>query len=779
MPPSASQRRINRLTREQCERWANSDGSVNPTTRAAIIPNLQTENSANVMITNKCAEYGIYRPGNPYNPSQNIRNTTGPRGQTSPQSSRSSRSSRSSITSRSSISSISSRSSNTMRRQTNTVYKKKNGDININKQTTFKLSELDIWWNDGVMAKNNEIHYKNPKTKRIIEENTPIYNRLLQQADAVCLIPINIEFLYDFGYISKESFEILNLIRKEIEEDDWNIDKMKIEHHWNMKTFLEREELNLKFMKYLFRFNPKSRNPDHYYKHNLVEIDSINKKSVSSKSVENRNDIDVACIQQVTDINKQYKGFKNKMIRICDQYKKQITMMKDEEIKKMLQTYFAHERYQMQQIQVITGYPSILSLFQTFYLAGNDSDFLNVPKDNIQIKNYILNDDGTLKLDSGQDMGGLTNQTMSDVAQFLFDYKVFIKQNEDSMKYTFNPKFEFEKEHIDFMKIIMYDIENDDIYHFFYEFVGRLLSFFLQNSFKLPHHLSSFILNCFKFKPNKIKNHEHVLYAMNDLPDVSQSILNLMKEEPSSIENIGMEYNDLYKIQFDKENGDLITSENIEQYFIDFARHVNSNNILRVDQGGVDDVSFIYENFSKGIDNEFRKVFQYRNISHSIIDKMMTTEEITTELLHKIYDNIHDSMDVAIIDEDDEMMYLRNYRLYMKNILFNKKHDGNKLFSSDNDHISFVKKLLQFWTGLNYFKPEISYTIKIYDNINTNSLPESHTCFNRIDIPMYQDEKTFWNKLKEAVESSFNTFQFAGGAKKVKKSRKTYKKDVK
>jgi len=696
MPPSASQRRINRLTREQCERWANSDGSVNPTTRAAIIPNLQTENSANVMITNKCAEYGIYRPGNPYNPSQNIRNTTGPRGQTSPQSSRSSRSSRSSITSRSSISSISSRSSNTMRRQTNTVYKKKNGDININKQTTFKLSELDIWWNDGVMAKNNEIHYKNPKTKRIIEENTPIYNRLLQQADAVCLIPINIEFLYDFGYISKESFEILNLIRKEIEEDDWNIDKMKIEHHWNMKTFLEREELNLKFMKYLFRFNPKSRNPDHYYKHNLVEIDSINKKSVSSKSVENRNDIDVACIQQVTDINKQYKGFKNKMIRICDQYKKQITMMKDEEIKKMLQTYFAHERYQMQQIQVITGYPSILSLFQTFYLAGNDSDFLNVPKDNIQIKNYILNDDGTLKLDSGQDMGGLTNQTMSDVAQFLFDYKVFIKQNEDSMKYTFNPKFEFEKEHIDFMKIIMYDIENDDIYHFFYEFVGRLLSFFLQNSFKLPHHLSSFILNCFKFKPNKIKNHEHVLYAMNDLPDVSQSILNLMKEEPSSIENIGMEYNDLYKIQFDKENGDLITSENIEQYFIDFARHVNSNNILRVDQGGVDDVSFIYENFSKGIDNEFRKVFQYRNISHSIIDKMMTTEEITTELLHKIYDNIHDSMDVAIIDEDDEMMYLRNYRLYMKNILFNKKHDGNKLFSSDNDHISFVKKLLQF-----------------------------------------------------------------------------------
>jgi len=669
-------------------------------------------------------------------------------------------------TSHNSLNSQSQQSSNFMRRQSNTVYKDKNENIKINKNTSFKLSELDKWWNDGVMAKNDEIHYKNPKTKRNLNENTPIYNRLLQQADAVCLIPINIEFLYDIGYISKESFEILNLLREEIEENDWNIQDMRKEHDWEMKTFLERTTLDRKFMKYLFRFNSKSRNPNHYYRHNLVEIDSINKKSVSSKSVENTNDIDVACIQQVTDINKQYKGFKNKMIRICDQYKKQITMMKDGEIKKMLQTYFAFEEYRMQHIQVITGYPSILSLFRTFYFAGNDPDFLNIPKNNIQIKNFILNDNGTLELDSGQDMGGVTNQTMSDAAQFLFDYKVFIKQNEDSMKYTFNPKFKFEEEHIDFI-----GIENDDIYHFFYEFVGRLLSFFLQNSFKLPHHLSSFILNCFKFKPNKIKNHEHVLYAMNDLPDVSQSILNLMKEEPSSIKDLDMEYNDLYKIQFDKEHGDLITSENIEQYFIDFARHVNSNNILRVDQGGVDDVSFIYENFSKGIDNEFRKVFQYRNISHSIIDKMMTTEEITTELLHKIYDNIHDSMDVAITDQDDEMNYLRNYRLYMKNILFNKKHDGNKLFSSDNDHISFVKKLLQFWTGLNYFKPEISYTIKIYNKINTNSLPESHTCFNRIDIPIYQDETTFWKKLKEAVESSFNTFQFAGGAKKVKKSK--------
>jgi hypothetical protein len=781
MPPSASQRRINRLTLEQCEEWIDNNGRVNPVTGARINPNSVSENSLNAMITNKCLEHGITRNGNPYIPLVNRQTNVQTNTQTN------ARTSSNSPNSLNSQSQQRSQQSSTMRRQSNTIYKKKNGDININDKTSFKYSELQKWWEDGVMAKNDQIHYKNPKTNKDVKENSPIYNRLLQQADAVCLIPINIDSLYDDGFISQESFEILNLLREEIATNNWTIKDMKREHDWEKKDHHERTKLDLKFMKYIFRFNPKQRNQRYFIKDILVDIDSINKKSVSSKSVENTNNINIACFKSVTDINIQYKGFRNKMIRICDQYTKQITMMTDTEIQTMLKTYFQYQQYyETQPIKIITGYPSILSLFQTFHFSGKHPDFLNVPKNRIQIKNYILNNDGTLTLDSGQDMGGLTNQTMSDAAQFLFDYKVFIKQNEDSMKYTFNPKFKFEKEHLDFLKkmsdgsqALMNDIENGQIYHMFYEFIGRLLCFFLQNSFKLPHHLSSYILNIFKFKTNKIKNHEHVLYAMNDFTDVSQSILNLMKEEPSSIKDLDMEYNDLYKIQFDKESGDLITSENIEQYFIDFAKHVNSNNNLRVDQGGVDDSSFIYKNFSQGIDNEFRKVFQYRNISHSIIDKMMTTEEITTELLHNLYNNIYDAIVVEFIEEDDEMNYLHNYRMYMKNILFNKRHDGDNLFSSHDNHISFVKKLLQFWTGLNYFKPEISYTIKIYDRGNTDRLPESHTCFNRIDIPKYQDEKTFWNKLKVAVEASFNTFQFAGGAKKVKKSRKTYKKDVK
>ena len=763
---------IQNLTIEQCQHWIDTNGTINPATNRIMDPNLLAPNSLNARIANKCAEFGMIRNGNPYNPSINIRR-------------RSSNNSRirssNNVRQNSNNNTISNSQS---RRQSNSIYKDSNGNIHIVKNVSFKYSELKIWWNNGVMEKNNNIHYKNPETKKNIKENYGLYNRLLQQADAVCLIPINIDSLYEDGYISKESFEILTDIREEIEENDWNIEQMKIEHNWMNKSFPEKYITNHKFLKYLFRFNSKSRIPAVFKRDNLEEIDSIDKQSVTSKSVENINDIDITCVQRVTNLHDKYKGFKNKMIRICDQYTKQITMMTETEIQQMISIYNSGPQHdEKQKIKRIIGQSPLLALFQQFYYLRGDPEFLNVSKENIYIRNYILNNDGTLKLDSGQDEGGLTNQMMSDIAQEMFDIKVFIKQSDESTKYTFNPKFEFTEEHIKFIqkmketfydqKRLIQDIKNGKIYIIFYEFIGRLLCFFLQNSFKLPHRLTTYILNIFKFKQNTIKNHEHVLYAMNDIPDLFQSILNLMKEDPSSIEDIGMEYNDIYKIQFDKESGDLITSENVEQYIIDFAKHVNSNNILRIDEGGTNNVKYMYIKFSQGIDDKFRKVFQYRNLSHNIIDKMLTTEEITTELLHKLYDNIFENIENQNV-EDVTMNHLHDYRSYIKNVLFNKRYDNEKLFASEDDHTTFIKKLLQFWTGLNYYKHDIKYIIEISNA--TSGYPVSHTCFNTIDMPRYNNEQTFWNKLKEAVESSFNTFQIAGGAIKKKKSKKSISK---
>lgn len=55
---------------------------------------------------------------------------------------------------------------------------------------------------------------------------------------------------------------------------------------------------------------------------------------------------------------------------------------------------------------------------------------------------------------------------------------------------------------------------------------------------------------------------------------------------------------------------------------------------------------------------------------------------------------------------------------------------------SDDFHTNFIKKILQFWTGIDYYKAEIKYKINIIP-YRTSGFPVSHTCFNRIDIPKY------------------------------------------
>ena len=731
---------IQNMNSRQCQEWVDSNGTINPTTGKQINPNLTSKTSKNVLISNRCLQLDITRPGNPYIPLQNV--DTNQRLKYSPK----------------------------QQKSTSNNSKNKQKDVKdlkyINKNISFKFTELYEWWNNGVMQKNEKIHFKNPLNKEKLEENSEVYNRLLQQSDVLCITPINIEYLLENKYISEVSFEILTDLRNEVKTKNINVQFLDKD---NKCSRCQTQLRLLKYQKYLFRFNPKYRIPEYFVKDNIKEIDSIEKKSFSSASIENVNDIDTICIQNVAGIQNKYKKFQNKMIRVCENHTKQITMMSKEEIQEMLRKYnSSSEMYDPKiNIPIVSDYP-LLSLFHQFYY---NPKCLDMPKNNTRIVSYTFKNNRLIR-DPGADVGGILNQTMSNIAHELFTFKVFIKQNEDSVKYCFNPEFRFEKKHIEYFKKIrekssegiFKDITDGVIYNTFYKFIGKLLSFFLQNSFQLPYHLSSYILNCFKFKQNKIKDHEHIFYVMNDMPDMAKSIVNLMKEEPSTIEYLDMNYNDIYTIQFDKKEGDLITSQNLEQYFIDFAKHVNTNNILHIDQTSktdkISDVAYIYHNFSQGIDNEFRKVLQYRNISHSVIDKMMTYEEITIEVLNKLYDNIH--INIFMTNQaKDRMKYLENYRTYMKNILFNKNQKGQKLFTSDDFHTNFIKKLLQFWTGIDYYKAEIEYKINIIP-YRTSGFPVSHTCFNKIDIPKYENENTFWIKLKEAVESSYNQFQIAG-----------------
>ena len=782
-----SRSRYSNITFDECQQWIDNGGSINPITNAIISPNLTSERSMNVLISNNCYNnHSLTRPGNPYNPQNAAQNSrTSPQNsrtspQNSPQNSRTSpQNDRTSppnirILPQNAINQVSPSNSN-LRRQTNTEYRDKKGNIKIDKYADFTMYQLDKWWNQGVMAKNQKIHLKNPNNHRVIKENSAMYNRLLQTADTVCLIPVNLRFAYDNGYISKESYEILKSIRKEIDEDNWTYQDMVNYFRVPEVGYYNQQERLQKYRQYIAIFNSRERLKN--LTQDVLEIiGSVEKKSLSSKSIETNEEINTFCLDKFVNIRDKFKKFKNKMIRTCNDHNK-CSALSDNEIKKLLNTFNNNKK--IVYFNVI-NYPSIISLF-TKYMMHKDGNVLNIS--DMIVVNFEFDENGILQRSDGSDMGGLSNQMITNIANELFDMKIFIKP-QNSTKYFLNPEFVLSDEYKSILQIIMNTspipahkkdifnemIQTEEIYHEFYNFIGKLMSFFLMNSFKLPHHLSSFMLNCMKYRQHKIKDHEHVLYMLNDFPDISSSVLNMMKTDPEEIETYDIEYNDLYKIQYNKENGDKVTSENFEQYFIDFAKHLNMHNTIPVSENrNLDiDISQYYKQFSEGFNNNLRKLFQQTNISYVTIDKMLTKEEIDVQILQKLSNNIFTNTsftrnDNAIdIDEynNNGQQYAEKYQKYMDNILLNK----NTGFSEE-EHIHFIQKLLEFWTGIDFYRPEIKYRMLIVMN-NTVGYPVSHTCFHRIDFPLYDSEEQFFEKLKYAVENSYNKFTIAGGGKK-------------
>ena len=153
---------------------------------------------------------------------------------------------------------------------------------------------------------------------------------------------------------------------------------------------------------------------------------------------------------------------------------------------------------------------------------------------------------------------------------------------------------------------------------------------------------------------------------------------------------------------------------------------------------------------------------------------MLTKEEMNDLLFQKLSDNIFVNMsftrddNASNIDEYNKkgQQYAIKYSTYINNILLNK----NTGFTKEQHH-DFVKKMLEFWTGVDFYKPEIKYKILIVMN-NTTGYPVSHTCFSRIDFPLYDSEEQFFEKLKFAVENSHNKFTIAGGGQQRRNKKK-------
>jgi|694.fasta_scaffold00138_40 hypothetical protein len=440
---------------------------------------------------------------------------------------------------------------------------------------------------------------------------------------------------------------------------------------------------------------------------------------------------------------------------------------------------------------------SIASLFSR-YIYHSDIKFNDLGK--YFVVNYTLekiNDDPATPLhqkyikirQAGIDAGGLRRDFITALTSELFEKKILITR-EGTKKYYLNPFYIPDEE---FQYIVKsksgFDVLTDPLYiKRFYKFIGLLLSFILVNDCGIEHNLSSYIIANFNnASRHNLDNYDYVYFMLNDFPEFTTSILNLMAA-PDNIEYTCIGFNDYYQLL--PEDKDL-DKDNIEEYLILISKFMMTTTILRKDidiPQGTDMNALItksmkmHKNLTKGIPDVIKNYFN--KIPMNSINSYIVTPTMTDEIVNRLIRNFTNTMNRKnrMLSGPIKAKHEKLTEIFINRILTNPIANPNE--DQKEVFFKFIDKLLKFWSGSSFYKENEEYKIQLNLGLSPTHLPQSHTCFFLIDLPDYTiapeprliSDITIGNVLYDKIENAILNVEggigFAGGNKKLRKIRK-------
>ena len=448
---------------------------------------------------------------------------------------------------------------------------------------------------------------------------------------------------------------------------------------------------------------------------------------------------------------------------------------------------------------------SIASLFARYAYNGGDMKFNDLGK--YYVVNYTLrkeNDDPATPLrnkytkvqQAGIDAGGLRRDFINALTSELFEKKIFITR-EGTKKYYLNPSYVPDEEFIFIVMtspvgINLSDFSSNKLYiKKFYKFIGLLLSFILVNDCGIEHNLSSYILAIFNNTTrNDLDDYDYVYFMLNDFPEFTTSILNLMAA-PDTIEYTCIGFNDYYDLL---PNDKDLDKNNIEEYLKLISRFMMTKTIYRkgidMQQGItaedtkilVEKSEYMHKCLGKGIPDVIKTYFT--KLTLNSINSYLVTPTMSDEIVSKLIRNFTLSMvkklRTLVNGAPIKIKIEKLTELFVKYVLTNPV--ANPTPEQKEEFFKFIDKLLKFWSGTSFYKANEEYKIQINSLLSPTHLPQSHTCFFLIDLPDYtsapnvaSDEdigRLLYNKVNNAISNVEGGFGFAGGNKKKSKTLK-------
>ena len=551
-------------------------------------------------------------------------------------------------------------------------------------------------------------------------------------------------------------------------------------------------------------------------KKQFLDVADTPKRSTSNgKNIEDINTKMCIAINNIyddetNDEGKNYKKFKDKMIKKCKKYNKEpflcIKKIKNLIVNNLKPNINYAKEYKINYYQ-ISALASLLLKFEDIKDKIYKDEFKNLFINDFQkfyIYIYELDDELNEHKKDAIDAGGPKREFFTKLFEELFCDKEhttrpFISPPDIiDNKYCINPNFAPDE---NFRKVIQaykknhtttsisnFDTERD--YEYIYFVIGRLLCLPVYNDIiGLPQQFSTHILagliipkfienidNSIKNIENieNIDNYDKLYFYLRDFNNAIYYINMISNSGINDIEYSGLSFNDLYVVSkssgsSQNSSGTTINKENCIKFILQQSKHVITKNFLVKEEiNSGKSMKKRYESLFNGFSNKISNLLYNNNITIEQLSLLITNEQLTEEILRELVSNLKVYMEIKYTPD----LFQGNYtgvrmsaveqkergdelKGYISNII-TKKREGE----TDEEHIDFVKNLLRFWTGLTYYDKTKPYKIcyKYGVGININYLPHSHTCMYTLDVFGFrvedsheEREKFIYDKFKLAV----------------------------
>ena len=423
------------------------------------------------------------------------------------------------------------------------------------------------------------------------------------------------------------------------------------------------------------------------------------------------------------------------------------------------------------------------------------NEIVKIEAEIVEIEGEIVKIEGeTIRRDKGAiDIGGVSREFFTNFFEELFSDEVNTKrpfilpeEKSNTNRYYINPNFEPDEK---FRKVINFTqqyhkrekigFNTEEDYRHIYYIIGKVLSVTLVNiEIGTPKQFSSYILSRFINPQKKLTYYDILYFYLRDFNN-SKAYINMMNEqEKNSIDLCGFSFNDYYIITKASESnplGRLLTKENYPKYILQLAKHVVTKNFLFDGfEGSNKNMKGRYESLFSGFNNELRTYLHVNKVSIDTLDKLITNEQLNEAILLEfaeklkisvikfVDNNVFRPTIVPDLTEEEKQIISDDMKTCMTNIITTKR-----IGKTQEEHYKFIRRLLQFWTGFNYYdkradNEENGYKVfYFYGLSDVRRLCSTHTCFYQLDFFGFPDKTTIeekedylYEKLIESINNS-------------------------